>query len=617
MKAPAVITIDFETKAIESRPVYPPEPVGVAIKWPGKKGKYFAWRHPTENNCDKDTAIQALAETYASKYALLFHHAKFDTDVAQAHMGMPATPWERVHDTLYQVFLENPHADSHGLKQSAERVLGLAPAERDDVREWLVAHKVVRSNDKKWGAHIADAPGGLVGKYAIGDVDRAEALHKHLYPLLAETGMLSAYDRERELMPILLRNEREGLRVDLPLLHVETDLYVQAMDTTDKWLRKRLKALSLNVDSNEELADALDALGLVDEWVMTAPSQRFPAGQRSTSKENMGGVQIKDAKVAEALNYRGRLGTYLGTFMSPWLAMAQQCNGRIHTSWNQVRQYGGGNAQVGARTGRLSSTPNFQNIPRVSEAALPKFAKLPALPNLRRYILPERGQVIMHRDYSQQELRVLAHFEGGGLSDAYADNPLLDVHTHAQETIAEQLGLTVSRNQVKIMNFGILYGMGNGKLAVGLGVSVDEAKKLKQALYKVMPGVKKLEGDLKAQGKAGLPTTTWGGRRYFVEEPKVINGRVQTFEYKLLNYLIQGSSADMSKQAIINYNTIRKEGRLMLSVHDELNCSVPKKALKAEMRLLNEAMSDVAFDVPILSSGKVGINWGALEKYND
>jgi DNA polymerase-1 len=619
MKAPDVITIDFETKAIEGRPKYPPEPVGVSIKWPKDRSpKYYAWGHPTGNNCDKAEARRRLSEAYASGLPLLFHNAKFDVDVADVHLGCKIPSWEKIHDTMFLLFLDDPHAASFALKPSADRLLGMAPDEQEAVRNWLIEKKIVRANDRKWGAHICEAPGDLVGKYAQGDVIRTEKLFKLLYPRVMAEGMGAAYDRERELMPILLENERGGVRADLNMMWEDLALYEKAMASADAWLRKRLGSKDLNVDSDDELAALLDAQGIVTDWALTA------TGKKSTAKKNLTPDMFSDQRVAQVLGYRNRLSTCLGTFMRPWIEMASSSGGMIFTNWNQVRQSrGASDSMGGARTGRLSSNPNFQNIPKDfydkdDGYAHPKFLKsLPELPLMRRYILPDKGGVFLHRDYSQQELRILAHFEDGSLLQEYNENPRLDVHDYVRDAIQSVTGQRLERRAVKVLNFGIIYGMGLAKLAVGTHTSVEEAKAIKNAHRKGVPGVANLEKEIKVLGQNDQPIVTWGGRVYHVEPPRVINGVERTFEYKLLNYLIQGSAADCSKQAIINYNKLKKDGRFLVSVHDEMNISVPKKAAKSEMKLLREAMESVAFDLPMLSDGKIGDNWGSLTKYKE
>ena len=145
MKLPT--TIDFETQAISPRPHYPPVPVGVAIWEPGRKPEYLAWGHPTENNCTLAQAKTKLKALWGRE--LLFHNAKFDLDVAETHLGLPLPPWERVHDTLYLLFLHNPHALSLSLKPASESLLGMPPEEQDAVKAWLLAQGIIKSLKQK------------------------------------------------------------------------------------------------------------------------------------------------------------------------------------------------------------------------------------------------------------------------------------------------------------------------------------------------------------------------------------------------------------------------------------------------------------------------------------
>lgn len=617
-----ITTIDYETQAIELRPAYPPVPVGVSIQLPGeRKSTYWAWGHPAANNCSKTKAQQVLRgiwrDAAARKTRLLFHHAKFDYDVSLVHMGLPPLPWDCIDDTMFLLFLTDPHANTFSLKPAAERILGLPPEEQDAVRRWLIDNNMVKRNDRSWGAHIAKAPGDIVGRYADGDVLRTNKLFRKLHPEIVKRGMTKAYDRERELMPVLLRNEAEGIRVDVPLLKREAALYMAGMEAADAWLRKRLKAPELEIDSDRDLANALDKAGIVKEWVATA------TGQRSTSKKNMTGPMFKDQRVFQVLGWRNRVATCVRHYQLPWLDMAQRSGGLIHLNWNQVRQMRGvGDNTAGARTGRMSCNPALMAVSKAwhdkdDGYVHPTVMQLPELPLVRRYILPDKGGVIIHRDYNQQELRILGHYENGKLMDAYNEDPNLDVHEFARLEMQRVAGLQLERRQVKIINFGSIYGRGIGNLAGVLRVSYDEAKVIKTAQLQAIPGLKQLNADIKAAVKAGEPIRTWGGREYFVEAPEIIDGRLQTYEYKLLNYLIQGSAADCTKQAIINYDYIKRDGRWMLAVHDENNGSTPKGTEKRELKLLKDAMEGVKFDVPMLTDAAVGKNWGELKKLKE
>ena len=609
------VCIDFETKGIEQRPNYPPEPVGVAIQMPNRAPKYYAWGHPTGNNCTRETAVEVLLDVFRSSVPLLFHNAKFDLAVAIEKLGLPMPNADRINDTMFLLFLDDPYSKSLALKPAAERLLGLPPEERDVVRDWLEAAQVVKKGAASWGAHISEAPGALVADYAKGDVARTLQLFKLLAPKIKAEDMWSAYRTECHLIPVLMENERFGIRCDRELLRKDLAHYETANALTEQWIRYRLHKPDLNLDSDQDLAEALDAQGLVSEWTLT------PTGKRSVGKDNLLRSHFVDVGLADALAYRSKLGTCMGTFMKPWLEMADK-TGRVFTDWKQVRS-----EQGGARTGRMSSSPNFQNIPKTFAVEDPganayhhptlECLGVPELPLMRRYLLPEPGEVWVHRDYNQQEYRIMAHYEDGPLLNAYLENPRLDMHTYVQDLIKQHTGLLLARSVVKQINFGIAYGMGVPGLMVKLEIPMQEAKTLKNAHRRALPGLTALENGLKEASACGLPIRTWGGRCYVVESPKLTNGYLRQFEYKLLNYLVQGSAADCTKKALINYHETRRDGRLLVSVHDELNITAPKAAQHTEMKILNEAMLDVNFDLPMLSDGKTGKNWASLKPYKE
>lgn len=630
MKAPAVITVDFESEKIQQRPLYPPVPVGVSIKLPeDKKPKYYAWGHPTNNNCTKAQAVAALKAAWKRPEPKLFHHAKFDMDVAETHMGCRELKWNEFHDTMFLLFLHDPHAKSLGLKPAAEKWLKMPPEERDIAVEWLKAHSGIKlQKGEKWGAYICKAPGDLVGKYADGDVIRTEKLYKFLYPLIIKEGMGGAYDRERKLQAVFLESERQGLRINVPALRRDIAMYRQAMLTVEAWICKRLGyrgakngSIDLNLDANAEVAEALDQANIVTEWECTPKS-----GKRSVSKKNMTFDKFNDKKVFYALGYRNRLKTCMSMFMEPWLLEAEKTGGFIHPNWNQVRQPKGDKETKGTRTGRPScNSPNLLNLSksfydRGDNYEHPKFIKtLPELPLVRQYTLPDKGCVWLHRDYNQQELRILAHFEDGSILQAYRENPNLDIHTFVQDEITRLRGLKPDRVTVKTLNFGKIYGQGLGSLAEKLNTDVNSVKSIRDAQNKALPGLAELEKEIKESGKSGNPIITWGGRVYYAEEPEYVEkfGRVMEFYYKLINYLVQGSAADITKEAIIRfyYHKNRKPTwRFLVTVYDEINISAPKTELKQAMALLKECMEGIELDVPMLSDGKVGVSWGNLTK---
>ena len=173
-----LIALDFESEAIENRPKYPPEPVGLAIMPDGGAGEYLAWGHPAENNCTRNEAWHRLKELLIEpSYEFVFHNAPFDCSIIEEKMKL-VVPWDRIHDTMLLAFLADPFGEL-SLKPLAEKLLGEPPTEQEAVRDWLVRHNVCRANDKSWGAWISKAPGKLVGTYAIGDVERTLELYHY------------------------------------------------------------------------------------------------------------------------------------------------------------------------------------------------------------------------------------------------------------------------------------------------------------------------------------------------------------------------------------------------------------------------------------------------------
>ena len=618
-RAVKVHTIDFETMPIRGRPDYPPAPVGVSILLAGeRKATYYAWGHPAENNCTKREAARQLRAVWRSETPLLFHNAKFDLCVAETHFGLDIPSVDRIHDTMFLLFLHDPHARDLGLKPSAERILGEPPEERDRLREWILAHRQdvpFKFTPKEWGSAIAYAPGGLVGVYANGDCTRTQGLFARLYPTIIERGMLNAYTREIKLLPILLENERVGIRVDHETLRQDTALYHKALEKADVWLRKRLQVNDLNFDNDGEIAEALSKAGIVDDdqWRLTA------TGRRSVSKTNLTPDMFNDLRVAQALGYRNRLTTCLKMFMEPWLRQADaRGDGYVSTNWNQVRGISGG-----TRTGRPSTNdPNFLNISKAWDRnddgyVHPDFIRLPELPLVRRYLLPDEGEVWCHRDYNGQELRIFGHYEDGPLMQAYLDDPHLDVHEHVRELIESITGLSYQRRQVKIANFRRIYGGGVPATAGGLGISMAHAAQLLDAHGRALPGLAGLIRQIKALAAAGEPIVTWGGREYYCEPSGYSkkHDRWMSYDYKLINYLIQGSAADVTKDALIAYSAHPdRRGRFLVTVYDEINVSARHR--RREMRVLGECMEDIEMDVPMLTDGKVGPTWGDLSEYH-
>lgn len=632
---PSFATVDFETDGIARRPDYPPVPCGVALKY-GHTKKYLAWRHESENNCTRARAIRELKKIWHS-HSLIFHNAAFDIEVAMKHFGL-SWPKQEFHDTLILAYLHDPRDQDMGLKPLADKYLDMPPDEQEELKQWILDNiPEARRKPSSWGAYIQKAPGKLVGKYAVGDVDRTWKLFKLFYAHIKhpvdgdKRNMLAPYARERRLLKTKIAMEQGGIRGNTKKIKRELPAYKNTLKDVEKEIRKKLKITKaweeenckdeiFNVNSGPQLAKAIEHAGLVDEWILT------PKGNPSTSRDNLE-KSVKDAKLVELLGLQGILTNYIGTFLSPWLLSCEANDGYIYPSFNTVRstnEYGKGG--YGTTTGRLSSSnPNFQNIPAsvkgsVHEVILRKLQALLKkrkvnLIGLRDYLIPDEGCTFIVRDYSQQEFRIFAHYEDGEVMQQYLDDPKIDFHTAVQQLVLAATGVNYPRKAIKNINFGLLYGMGIGLLARNIGCSLEEATQLKRTVLSLVSGIKDLSDDLKSMARRKQPLITSGGRYYYCEPSKYIGKEWKSFDYKMLNLLIQGSAADCTKEAMIKTEDAFDTGRLVLQVHDELVASVPIKDAEREMRSMRDAMESVKFDVPLLTEGKWGLkgeSWARL-----
>jgi DNA polymerase-1 len=589
-----VTVLDFETHAIQARPAPIPEPVGLAIRWPNGVKEYLSWGHPTwlhsHNNSTKGEAFNALVKAFRGP--VVFHNARFDLEVAWTHFGLQyPRDW---HDTMFLAFLDCPHAPSFALKATAERLLNLPHAAQDVLHEWILAN-VPEATSKTAGAFIAQAPVNLVAPYAIQDVDFTFRLFKHLYPKVA-LDMSAAYDRERRLMPWLLDAEVRGVRVDRELLAKWNALFLRGIPIVESQLCRRLNVTGLNFDADREVAMAIDRAGLVPVWELTA------SGQYATNKKAMA-RQCADKEFLNLLSLRNTAST-MHKFVQQWEA-ASTTDGRLHTQWNQTRSID----NTGTKTGRVGSEkPNLANVPNAS-------LNHPELPNLRRAFLPEEGHTWLKADFSQQEFRIAAHFENGAIMWAYQQNANIDFHELTSQLVQMNTSLVLPRKQIKNVNFCLLYGGGVPRLMEVLGVTSDEAAAVRSAYYTALPGMHRLSQLVQMRSISVGGVRTIGGRFMPVEPPNLVKG--QTYEYKQLNKLVQGSAADMTKEAIIKFGDAGTPARLLITVYDEIDVSVPSIMAIGIAGVLDTCMCKaIPIDVPVCTDLSQGSNWGELEGFN-
>ena len=421
--------------------------------------------------------------------------------------------------------------------------------------------------------------------------------------------MIEAYRRELRLMPHILKMEQRGINLDGVRLALDTDHYWEVLDELDQKICEKVKR-EVDVDSNAQLADAIEAVGLSKGFATT------PTGLRSTSKESLIGA-VADPELLGHLLVRGSIATCLRTFMQPWCVQFEQ-HGRLYMKWNQIRNY----SDTGARTGRISSSPNLQNIPveweelKTQLATIQYPVPLDLLPQVRKYIIPDPGMIFIGRDYSAQEMKLLAHFTNGALLKALQDDPTKDVHQIA----AGIAGIT--RKVAKTLGFAVLYGAGVGRVAETLNVTVSEATRIKERYLEALPEIKAFQRELNAIGKSRSYTETLGGRHYYAQKPTVIKGSFKSFEYKMPNYKIQGSAADQTKEAMIRYAESTTYGELVLTVHDQLVTQVPEDVASINKeRVLFEAAVNGSFQevlrYKVTSDESIAYNFAELKGTSD
>lgn len=596
----------------------------------------------------KARAKEMLRAAYKCDTVLGHSSSKFDVDVAETHLGIKPPSWERLDDSVFTRFLVDPHAPDLKLKNSCKRVLGMIPEARDEVYEWLYTHGHIAKPKtehgevkypKNAGFFIAQAPGDLVGLYAIHDLVMSEALFDHDMRIVKRDGMLEAYRREQRVAPILLANERQGMRVDLPLLEKDKKLYDGALLKVEAWLRKTLKApTDINWDSDAEVATYLRKSGQVKIFPQTE------GGRDSVSKKNLGPEFFRDPDVYRAMVYRNTVAYVMTQNIIPWIKSAHESNGYAFTQWQQVRsdsEKGGG-----ARSGRITCS-KWANIIKdptggknpdyvtADDERIRKKLNLPAIPLARKYCLPDDGHLFVHVDWNQQELRITAHFEEAQLAAKYREDPKADIHKYTTDLINGSSGQNYKRDVIKHVNLRQFYGGGAGGLVTHPMLRLDKVHKCKlgcqhqkercpayQNAAKIvkdwkegLPGVVSLTKKLAGMYRRGEPIRTLGGRLYHCKPPIIAKkgsqkGRLITFEYTGLNYAVQPSAADHLKMLLILHDEMKgREGRLLGTVYDELNSSVPKGAAKKELEKIKKLMESIHLDVPYRADGDLRHNW--------
>jgi len=393
------------------------------------------------------------------------------------------------------------------------------------------------------------------------------------------------------LVPVLADMERNGICLDTNALQETSKVFTERMRKYEEKIYEEA-AEKFNISSPKQVGDIL--FGKMH--IMEKP-KKTKTGQYVTSEEVLQSIRAKNPIVENILNYRG-MKKLLSTYVDNLPTLINKRTGHIHTSFNQAL----------TATGRLSSSdPNLQNIPVRTDDGK----------EIRKCFIPEPGCLFFSADYSQIELRIMAHLSGDeNMIEAFREG--FDIHraTAAKIWHEEIDKVTDSqRKKAKQANFGIIYGITTYGLAQRMNISNSEAKDLITDYFKTFPKVQAyMEKAKEAARKNGYAETIFGRRRYLADINSH-NGTVRGFaERNAINAPIQGSEADIIKVAMIKiWNRFRQEGiksKMILQVHDELNFSVyPEEKEKVEQIVIQEMQNAFHLDVPLTADAGWGNNW--------
>ena len=431
-----------------------------------------------------------------------------------------------------------------------------------------------------------------VYEYAAEDADVTLKLKNKLEGELKKYGAEELfYNIEMPLMPVLAEMEMNGVTIDTQSLADTSDVLTKRMEEVEKEIYE-LAGAPFNIASPRQVGEVLfDKLQIVEK------AKKTKTGQYVTNEEVLQSLKGKHKIVEAILEHRG-LKKLLGTYIDALPKLINARTGHIHTSFNQAT----------TATGRLSSSdPNLQNIPVRGEEGK----------EIRKAFIPEPGCLFFSADYSQIELRVMAHLSGDeNMIEAFREGH--DIHAATAAKIYKEEMENVTRDQrtkAKRANFGIIYGITVFGLAERLEISRDEAKMLIEGYFETFPKVKEYMEKAKEQARNQGYVETQFHRRRYLADINSANATVRGFaERNAINAPIQGTAADIIKVAMIRiYNRFRTEGvrsKMILQVHDELNFSVyPEEKEKVEQIVLEEMQNAFPMQVPLVADCGWGNNW--------
>lgn len=577
LQAAELVALDTETTSLDAMRA---EIVGLSFSVQVGEAAYIPLAHTgpdAPEQLPRDAVLERLRAWLENPQAhKVGQHIKYDQHVLANH-GITVRGYQ--HDTLLQSYVLEVHKP-HNLASLAERHLGRSGTSYEDLCG-KGAHQIP----------FAQVDVARAAAYAGEDSDMTLAVHQQLWPRLqADERLRAIYTLEMASSEALFHIERHGVLIDADALARQSHELGQRIVALEAQAYE-LAGQPFNLNSPKQLAEIFfDKLGLKSE-------KKTATGARSTNEEVLEKLAQDHPLPATLLEHRS-LSKLKSTYTDKLAGMAHPRTGRVHTHY----------AQAVAVTGRLSSNePNLQNIP----------IRTPEGRRVREAFVAPPGVVVASADYSQIELRIMAHLSGdSALLKAFAEG--VDIH---RATAAEVFGLAPQavspeqRRYAKVINFGLIYGMGAFGLAKALGIDNTAAKNYIERYFDRFAGVKRYMEDTKAQAKAQGYVETVFGRRLYLPEINSPNGpRRAGAERAAINAPMQGTAADLIKMSMVAVqNAIESQGRasrIVMQVHDELVFEVPLDEVnwvKTEVPRLMAAVA--ALRVPLVAEVGIGPNW--------
>ena len=573
LSAADVISLDTETtstNAIEA------QLVGLSFAIEGKKAYYV----PVPEQADEaQNIVNRFKAIYENPNTLkVGQNIKYDLEVLRSYGVALQGP---LFDTMVAHYLLQPEL-RHNMNFMAEVYLNYETVHIDA----LIGPK------GKAQKNMRELAPSEVYNYACEDADITLQLKNVLQPKLVEAGVERLFNEvEMPLIPVLAEMECNGVRIDTAALKETSQVFTERMLQLEQEIYQAA-GKTFNVASPKQVGDIL-----FGEMKIIDKPKKTKTGQYVTSEEVLQTLRSKHPIVAHILDYRA-LKKLLGTYVDALPKLINPRTGHIHTSFNQAV----------TATGRLSSSdPNLQNIPVRGEDGK----------EIRKCFIPEEGCEFFSADYSQIELRVMAHLsQDANMLDAFREG--YDIHAATAAKIYNKPVSEVTRDErtkAKRANFGIIYGITVFGLADRLNIERAEAKQLIDGYFKMFPQVQQYMEQAKETARANGYVETFFHRRRYLPDINSGNATVRAIaERNAINAPIQGSAADIIKVAMVRiFQRFQRENirsKMILQVHDELNFSVvPTEKEQVERIVMEEMQAAYPLDVPLVADSGWGNNW--------